>query len=89
MDRFELEQQISNLLSICDDLDLVSENILENDLSQDEIANALIGISSLLKMKHDKLFDVFKQVFKLDNYQEIINANSNTKVRSTGRTKRI
>jgi hypothetical protein len=70
MDRFELEQQISGILNVCDDLNLLTENILENDMDTDEVANALIGISIVLKMKHDKIFDVFKQTFKLDQYKE-------------------
>lgn len=70
MDRLELENQIHSLLSICEHIDLLSENILENDMSTDEVANFTIGLSVLLKMKHDKLFDTFKQVFKLDQYSD-------------------
>lgn len=66
MDRFDLEEQINNILDISDNLDLLTENVLENNLSKDEIANVTIGLSSILKMKHQKLFDTFKQVFKLD-----------------------
>lgn len=70
MDRFALEDQIHSLLSICEHIDLLSENILENDMSTDEVANFTIGLSVLLKMKHDKLFDTFRQVFKLDQYND-------------------
>lgn len=66
MDRFDLEEQINNILDISDNLDLLTENVLENNLSKDEIVNVTIGLSSILKMKHQKLFDTFKQVFKLD-----------------------
>lgn len=70
MDRFQLEDQIHSLLSVCEHIDLLSENILENDMSTDDIANFTVGLSVLLKMKHDKLFDTFKQVFKLDQYND-------------------
>jgi hypothetical protein len=68
MNRFDLEQQIQNILNVCDDLDLLTENILENDLSIDDISNVTIGLSAILKLKQEKLLDVFKQVFKLDQY---------------------
>lgn len=70
MNRFDLEQQISTILNVCDDLDLLTENILENDMSTDDIANVTLGLSVLLKMRHEKIFDTFKQVFKLDQYND-------------------
>jgi len=69
MDYQDLEEQINNILTICDDLDLLTVGILE-DLPPDEIANITIGISSLIKLKHKRLFDAYKRVFKLDGYNE-------------------
>lgn len=68
MNRFDLEQAINSLFGTIDDLDLLIEDVLEKDSSKDEIANALIGIKTILNMKHQKIFDTFKAVFQLDEY---------------------
>ena len=49
-DRFELETDITNLHNIADDIDLVVEGILEHDMATDDIANALLGISTLARL---------------------------------------
>lgn len=72
MDRFVLEEEISKLLNVCDDIDLLTENVLETEISRDEIANVTLGISTLLRLRYEKIFDVFKQVFQLDNHKNNI-----------------
>jgi hypothetical protein len=72
MDRFLLEEEISKLLNVCDDIDLLTENVLETEMSRDEIANVTLGISTLLRLRYEKIFDVFKQVFQLDNYKSSV-----------------
>ena len=57
--RFDLEENIMSAWSSKEDIDLVLENVLEKDLTKDEIANALMGISSLHQMRCEKLFDTF------------------------------
>ena len=69
MDYQDLEEHINNILNICDDLDLLTAGVLDGDLSSDEIANITIGISSLIKLKHKRLFDTYKKAFKLDEYR--------------------
>lgn len=70
VDRFQLETDIVNLHSIADDLDVIAEAILEreDEVSRDDIANALLGLSVLVKLRVDKAFDTFKAAFKLDQY---------------------
>ena len=68
MDRFDLENQINGLLNTCEDIDLLTDNILNEELSTDEIVNVLIGISGLIKLKHNQLFNTMKVLFKLDEY---------------------
>jgi hypothetical protein len=70
MDYQDLEEQINNILTISDDLDLLTISVLDGELSPDEIVNITIGISSLIKLKHKRLFDTYKRVFKLDEYNE-------------------
>ena len=70
MDRFDLENHITNLHSIVDSLNDISFGILEGDFTKDETVNAVDGLAVLTKAKIEKLFDVFTQVFKLDQCQE-------------------
>jgi hypothetical protein len=70
MDYQDLEEQINNILTIGDDLDLLTTSVLDEELSPDEIANITIGLSALIKLKHKRLFDTYKRVFKLDEYNE-------------------
>lgn len=71
-DRFDLENEINELHTYADQIDLVSESIMNtvDDVDKDTIINALIGINTLLRMKTNKLFDTFCEVFKLDQYRE-------------------
>jgi len=71
MDYQDLEEQIHNILNICDDLDLLTEGVLNEELSSDEVANITIGISALIKLKHKKMFDTYKKSFKLDEYRPV------------------
>lgn len=68
-DRFRLEMDITNLHNIADDIDLVVEGILERDMDTDDVANALLGIATMARLRVDKAFDSFKAVFKLDEYK--------------------
>lgn len=69
-DRFQLETDITNLHNIADDIDLVVEAILERDMDTDDVANALLGISTLARLRVDKAFDTFKAAFKLDEHKQ-------------------
>ena len=71
-DRFDLENEINELHTYADQIDLVSDSIINTtkDIDKDAIINALSGLSTLLNMKTSKLFDTFCEVFKLDQYKE-------------------
>jgi hypothetical protein len=68
MDRFDLEDRINKLHNIVDDINDISFGILEGGMSKDEIASALDGLAVMTEVKLKKLFDVFIQVHKLDQY---------------------
>ena len=70
MDRFDLENHITNMHSIVDSLNDISYGILEGDFTKDETVNAIDGLAVLTKVKIEKLFDVFMQVFELDQYRK-------------------
>jgi hypothetical protein len=69
MKHYELEDQISKILSISDELDLLIESILEDKVSNEDITNLLIGLNVSIKLKYEKIFDTYKKVFNLDEYR--------------------
>lgn len=68
MDRFDLENEIMKLHTIVDSLNDISYGVLECDMDKDEIANALDGLAVLTEVRLNKLFDIFKQAYRLDEY---------------------
>ena len=65
-DRFDFESQIMSCWQITTDLGDVAEAILDGpkELTNDEIANALIGMQQLYQIKFDKLFRQFEHLVK-------------------------
>ena len=68
MDRFDLEQRITETYNFVDRLNDISYGVLELNMTNDEVANAVDGLAVLLKIHTEKLFDTFTQVHKLDEY---------------------
>jgi hypothetical protein len=71
MDRFELEDKITAMNNIVEEINLLAKMVLEHDLDKDDIASTLFGIRILHEGRQAELFDTFTQVFKLDEYAEI------------------
>ena len=61
---FDLEQEIMNAWHVVDDIDLLYENVIETDMSTDDIANVLLGLKGVYNMRFQKLFDTFEEVCK-------------------------
>ncbi len=61
-DRFEMETQIMSCWNVTTDLKDLTEGVLEYDMSQDQIANALMGMQELYEIRFDKLFRIFEQL---------------------------
>lgn len=59
-DRFDLEQDIMKCWNITEDINLLYRNIMEKDMSTDDIANALLGIKALYEMKFEEMFENFE-----------------------------
>jgi hypothetical protein len=69
-DRFDLEEQIANLHNFVSQIDLLNDAILNdttNYLTRDSIANVLGGLSVLLNIHIDKLYNTMCEVLDLDN----------------------
>lgn len=66
IDRFELEERISSMLSIGENIDdliyLVGD--AEETPTEDEMLNALIGMKSSLDIKYKRLWSTFEQLIK-------------------------
>ena len=69
-DRFNLEEEISQLHNFADHLGSLSEGILEHNLTNDETVNVLEGLRVLLSVHANKLHDTMSQCFKLDQHRE-------------------
>lgn len=64
-DRFDLEDQITKIDAISDDLDSIADAIINEELSTDEIANMLIGAAAIMRLRATKLFRTFEEAFNL------------------------
>lgn len=69
-DRFDLEDEITHISVFSKHLRDLSHNIMEHNLTNDEIANALEGLAVLIDSHERVLFDTFTQTLKLDHYHE-------------------
>lgn len=72
INRFTLEDQIVQCWATADDIDLVFERVLDapEPLSENDIANALLGISTLHNMRCQRLFETFTQLVKQGAFNE-------------------
>ena len=59
--RFDHEQALMNTWQIVEDLDMLLEGILEHDMTQDQIANVVLGMKELYNLKFNKLWDQFER----------------------------
>jgi hypothetical protein len=59
---FDFEQSILQCWNVCDDLDLLYSQTMERStpLTQDEMANILLGMQSLYQLKFQKCFAEFE-----------------------------
>ena len=63
-DRFEFEQQIMDCWGVTDDIDTLYKLSDIREMSEDELANALLGLKTVYQMKFELLFDMFEQMIK-------------------------
>jgi hypothetical protein len=60
VDRFDLEQDIMKCWNVTEDIDLLYRNVMDRDLTSDDIANALLGMKTLYEMKFEEMFSHFE-----------------------------
>ena len=61
---FDLEQEIMKTWHVVDDIQLLNENVMETDMSTDDIANALLGLENIYNMRFEKVFNMFDDLCK-------------------------
>ena len=64
LDRFKLEELIGRLGNFEDDIDTVLSRLLDHPekVDEDEIANTLIGIKTLHKLRREETLSVFEHL---------------------------
>jgi hypothetical protein len=68
-DRFDLEECVVNFDNFADSIDLVLQSL--GDVPEEVTMNALIGISTMIRLHTQKTFDTMCQALRLDIYNEI------------------
>jgi hypothetical protein len=63
-DRFDLEQHIMKCWNVTEDVDILNYNVLEKDMSRDEISNFLLGLKTIYNAKFEDLFDNFSKLIE-------------------------
>lgn len=76
---FDLEQEIMKAWHIIDDIQLLNENVMETDMSADDITNALLGLESIYNMRFQKVFNIFEDLCKEYHAMRKQNENDYTK----------
>ena len=69
---YDLEQRIMECWELVDDVNLLYEQVMENDLhkDQDRLANALLGLCTIYKMKFERAFKTYEEVLK-QHYKKV------------------
>jgi hypothetical protein len=65
-DRFDLEEAITNVFDINDELEVLMYRIGDSPVSptEDELMNMLIGIIELNKVRYEKLWNTFESLIE-------------------------
>jgi hypothetical protein len=63
---FDLEAEIMSVWNTKDDLELITSRMMDDPdpMSEDDIANVLIGLTELHDIRCKKLFDVFEAMLR-------------------------
>ena len=63
-DRFDLEEQMLNCWNVTKDINVLTEGVIEKDLTKDQIANALMGLEQMYDLKFDKMWTTFTKLIE-------------------------
>jgi hypothetical protein len=60
MNRFDLEYQIMDCWGVCDDIQSILDAMDIRELTEDELANILIGLKQLYQLKFETTFNTYE-----------------------------
>lgn len=74
MDRFDLEDAMSALYNMSDDIDAILHSYMDAKVrpTEDDMANMLIGAKALHNARYQRMFQIFEQLIK----EGVINNNN-------------
>jgi len=74
MDRFDLEDAMSALYNMSDDIDVILHSYMDAKVrpTEDDMANMLIGAKALHNARYQRMFQIFEQLIK----EGVINNNN-------------
>ena len=66
MNRFDLEDAMSSLYSMSDDIDIILHSYMDARVrpSEDDMANMLIGAKALHNARYQKMWEIFEGLIK-------------------------
>ena len=69
-DRCDLEEEITKFSGIIEEIAMLNTQVLERDtpMTQDEIANYLMALEWICRLRFESLWDTFLQTYKLEKY---------------------
>ena len=72
-DRFNLEAEIMSVWNTKDDLESITSRMMDDPdpMSEDDIANVLIGLTELHDIRCKKLFNVFETMVRERKFTEM------------------
>ena len=72
-DRFDLEEALMVLAQTSEDLDLITDRLIESDTGSttDAIANVLIGLSALHTYRFEKVYDIFEEMLMNGQFKQV------------------
>lgn len=64
MNRFDLEEAMSQLHGVSDDIDIVLHSYMDSKIrpTEDQMANMLIGIKELHNARYQKMWQIFEDL---------------------------
>ena len=66
MNRFDLEEAMSQLYNMGDDIDIILHAYMDAEVrpTEDDMANMLIGVKALHNARYQKMWEVFETLIK-------------------------
>ena len=81
--RFDLEQEIMQCWNIVDEIKLIyTYHLDKKELTEDELANILIGLEKLYQIKFETLFETFEECLRKNEFNQDLFNEALEKVRN-------